>query len=154
MKELLELLTSRLGNKYFGIGDLKNFIEAGLSAVNTYQELNISLEDDREDVVQLKAAIVQYAYYMALTTMAIAEKTKEISIIDNGIQFVPMKLSDMLLQVAESEYTHWENIMREVKTSKLNRLYEIIRENSSYEDEESEESDESTDKNNNEGNVN
>jgi hypothetical protein len=153
MKELLGLLTSRLGNKYFGTEDLKNFIEAGLSAVNTYQEINISLEDDREDVVQLKTVIVQYAYYIALTTMAIAEKTKEISITDNGIQLVPVKLSDMLLQIAESEYVHWENIMREIKTSKLNRLYEIIRENSSYdEDEEDEGSDESDESD--EGDVN
>lgn len=135
INKCLKILRARLNSsgKVLGVDQYKNkiyidcdiysvdmlvtFLGDSLSLFNELPHFTMFTWDDSSIISQFENVIVQGAAIMALSSKALIERGREFTISDNGLNFTPPTLSDIISTQWSAEMT---NHMEKLKMIKLN----------------------------------
>jgi len=107
----------------FTINQLVIFLATALEAVNTFPPFtNFSFEDTKF-IEAFSPMIVQYATYLATTSKALIERGREFKTSDNGIDFEPPRISEVLMQLGSGEFDRWAQMVKECKPMTLSSYF-------------------------------
>lgn len=123
-EELLEAIEARLSSKkaetqnesIFSPKILNVFLKTALSAVNEIPPFTAYTFDDEKAIKAFFSLIVQHAVTSALASQALLERGRESQISDNGIEFTPPNISDLLNSQFVIEYQFWYEKIKYVKS--------------------------------------
>ena len=99
----------------FGDEDINLALKLSLSAFNCVPPFTYFQEDDTENLEQLADPVVTYAVYILLTRQALIEKGREMSIKDNGVEYIPPHLGDFLRDISEELVNRWTDYVKDLK---------------------------------------
>lgn len=125
VNNLLKILKTRLHNSVdiFTTNQLVIFLATALEAVNTFPPFtNFSFENTKF-IEAFSPMIVQYATYLATTSKALIEKGQEFKTLNNGVEFDPPQISEVLMQLGSGEFDRWAQMIKECKTIVLSNYF-------------------------------
>lgn len=125
--KILQIINLRLGplKGKFQESELLEFVQISGDAFNAVpldSDYDFKNCEDGDDAAMYNHLIAQYALYLAFSTLAISEKTKEVSVTDNGITATPPALSELLYQTAFDEYERWVGMVNGIKSAEIQAL--------------------------------
>lgn len=115
--------TDSFGNKIYvdcdiySVDTLVTFLASSLTLFNEIPHFTFFTFDDTEIIDQFHDIIVQGATLMALSSKALIERGREFQITDNGVQFTPPTVSELLNSEWSGELA---NHMEKLKLIKFN----------------------------------
>ena len=99
----------------YTVPQLVTFLISALSAFNMIPHFTAFTFEDTEIINIFGEIIVRHALISALASKALIERGREMSISDNGISFTPPSVSDMLSTQYSTEYTQWQDNVKQIK---------------------------------------
>ena len=95
----------------YSVESLVSFLVWSLERFNEIPHFTLFSFEDTEMMQQYHAIIVQGAVIMALSSKALLERGREFQLTDNGVQFTPPGVSDIMgTQYAAELGNHWEAV--------------------------------------------
>lgn len=101
----------------FSVDVLVTFIADSLTLFNEIPHFTEFTFDDVEFVKQFQNVLMQGALLMALSSKALIERGREFTISDNGINFTPPTVSDMLSTQWSAELTNHTEKVKQIKAN-------------------------------------
>lgn len=101
----------------YTVDQLMHFLISSLSMFNMIPYFTEFEFEDDEFVKIFSEILVRGALISALASKALIEKGREFNVVDNGVNFSPAGVSEILSSQYASEYTHWETDIRMIKNS-------------------------------------
>lgn len=95
----------------YSVDMLVTFLASSLTLFNEIPHFTMFTFDDTEFVKQFHDVLVQGATIMALGSQSLIERGKEFTITDNGVNFTPPTVSELMNTQWNAELTnHWEKV--------------------------------------------
>ena len=101
----------------FSIETLVTFLAMALSYFNSIPYFTYFTFDDEGFIAQFGEILVEGAVAWAMASQALIERGREYSISDNGIQFTPPTVSELLNTQSAATMTAYENLVKNIKLS-------------------------------------
>jgi hypothetical protein len=96
---------------FFSTEQLTSFLAISLSMFNQIPHFTFFTFEDTNIIQQFHEIIVQGAALYALSSKALLERGREFSLSDNGVQFTPPTVSDLMQTEWNAELTlHFEKV--------------------------------------------
>jgi hypothetical protein len=95
----------------FSIEQLASFLAISLSMFNQIPHFTYFTFEDTEIIGQFHEVLVQGAALYALSSKSLLERGREFSLSDNGVQFTPPTVSDLMMTEWQAELTlHFDKV--------------------------------------------
>ena len=101
----------------FSVDVLVTFIADSLTLFNEIPHFTEFTFDDVEFVKMFQNVLMQGALLMALSSKALIERGREFTISDNGINFTPPTVSEMLSTQGSAELTNHTEKVKQIKAN-------------------------------------
>jgi len=99
----------------YSTDELVAFVAMSLCEFNEVPHLTLFTFDDTPIMQQFCGILVQGAALMALSSQALLERGSEYQITDNGINFTPPTISEMLATQWQAELSNWYDRLKLIK---------------------------------------
>lgn len=115
--------TDEFGNPFyvdcniFSVEQLTSFLAISLSMFNQIPHFTYFTFEDTEIIGQFHEVLVQGAALYALSSKALLERGREFSLSDNGIQFTPPTVSDLMMTEWNAELTQHLDKVKHIKAN-------------------------------------
>ena len=103
------------GEHIFSEKELVSYLRLSISEFNSIPPFTFFTLKDEDLCNVMSAVIVRLAYSLALSSQALTERGREFIVKDTGVDYVPPKLSELLVDINDVEYIRWREQVQMIK---------------------------------------